>query len=107
MLLFTFTSDFDFKAAAKYLREHLYELTNLPYKAMANVLYSKMVVTTYDRETIEAKTTNKDKMEYLIVDILIVSLNHSCPDKYKGFLIAMESNEDILLQQKARELGKI
>ena len=105
-MLFTFISEFDCKAAAEHLRERFDELSNLPYKAMENALYSKKFITRQDKEIIKAKITNTDKMEYLI-DILIVSLSHSFPDKYRGFLIAMETNEDTLLQQKARDLGKI
>lgn len=73
---------------------------------MEKTLYSKKVITRPEREIIEAKNTNTDKMDYLI-DILIVSLNHSLPDKYRGFLIALETSEDILLHKIAKDLGKI
>ena len=79
----------------------------MSYEAIKYALYSKKVITGDERKIIEAKGTNKEKMEHLIIDILIVSLDHSCPDKYRGFLVAMETNDDILLQQKAKELGKL
>ena len=41
-----------------------------------------------------------------VLDIVIDSLDAKQTAKYKGFLIAMEKNEDTLLQMKAAELGK-
>ena len=79
----------------------------MPYRAIKAALYSKNVITEQDRDIIDAKNTNADKMEFLIIDILIRSLKYSFPDKYRGFLVALETNEDTLLQQKAKELGKL
>ena len=41
-----------------------------------------------------------------VVDIVILSLNNNYTAKYKGFLEAMEESDDLLLQSKAKELGK-
>ena len=74
---------------------------------MERALFSKEVITSYDKETIRTKDTNTKKIEYLIIDILMVSLENSFPDKYRSFLAVMENNEDTLLQKTARDLGKI
>lgn len=71
------------------------------------LLYQKKVITKEERETINNLSTNKDKMSHLIIEILIVSLDHSFPEKYKGFLEAMEESDDTLLKHKAKELGKL
>ena len=87
---FIFISEFDCKAAARYLRQHLDELSKLPYAAMEQALYSKEVITSREMEIIKAEKTNTDKMQYLITKILIVSLENCFPTKYRGFIVAME-----------------
>lgn len=72
-------------------------------------LYSESVITGDQKELITSKTTNTDKMLYLIIEVLIVSLNNLYPYKFMGFLATMETSDDKLLQKKARDIkcGKL
>ena len=67
-------------------------------------LYSYEVITSQQRHEINA-LIGEAQMEK-VIDIVIDSLGANQTAKYKGFLIAMEKNEDTLLQMKAVELGK-
>ena len=73
---------------------------------MGIILYSESVITYDEKELITSITTNKDKMEYLIIKVLIVSLNNLYPDKFMGFLATMETSDDKLLQKKARDIKR-
>ena len=96
---------FDCHAAEKNLRKKFDELSNLPYSNMEAGLYAKEVITYRDRMSINSLPDNK-KMEYLL-DVLILSLKHGICSKFKGFLEAMEENEDILLKNTAAVLGML
>ena len=71
---------------------------------MERSLYACKVITAGERTKIKSKVGD-EKMEYLIVDIIIPSLNQKFSKKYKGFLEAMEDSEDIDLQDTAKMLG--
>ena len=71
---------------------------------MKIALYGNSVTTICEKQIIEGKCSNEQKMEYLI-DILIASLKSHSRIKYMGFLAAMETSPDILLQEKARQLS--
>ena len=71
---------------------------------MERSLYGNEVITANDRKEIKSKVGG-DKMEYLIVDIIIPSLKQKFSKKYKAFLEVMEENEDTDLQDTAKMLG--
>ena len=66
-------------------------------------LYAKEVIIHKEKMSISTLVGNK-KMEYLL-DVLILSLKHGICSKFKGFLEAMEENDDILLKNIAATLG--
>ena len=68
-------------------------------------LFANEVVTKNERTKIQNESGD-DKMECLIVNILIPSLEAKFSKKYKYFLKVMENNEDIVLQSAAKRLGK-
>ena len=71
---------------------------------MERSLYANEVITAGERQEIKHKVGG-DKMEYLIVDVIIPSLKQEFGKKYKAFLKVMEGNEDIALQNAAKDLG--
>ena len=74
---------------------------------MMSSLYAKDVVTDNDMITIEEKIGDEKKMVHLIVRIIIPSLRAKFCKKYKGFLAAMEENNDPDLKSMAENLGKL
>ena len=68
-------------------------------------LFANKVITRSERAIIQSKIGD-EKMDCLIVDILIPSLEINLSEKYKSFLKVMETNEDIDLQSVAKILGK-
>ena len=91
--------------AAKKLRDKYDGLLNLPYSSMSGKLFANEVITSREKQDINHLVPTK-QMEK-VVDIVIFSLNGYCTAKYKGFLKAMEESDDLLLQSKAKELGKL
>ena len=82
------------------------KLSNLSYDNMKKLLYANSVITTKDREIIDSKT-GSERMEYLIVEIIIPSLKVESSKKYKFFLKAMEDSEDTVLRDTAKMLGML
>lgn len=80
------------------------ELEILPYSAMRAKLYRNDVITSDELEEIDA-LVGKNQMNKLY-KIITTSLTAGIAAKYKGFLLAMEESEDILLQVIARNLGE-
>ena len=71
---------------------------------MERSLYAYEVITADERKEIKSKVGD-EKMEFLIVDIIIPSLKRKVNKKYKAFLEVMEENEDTDLQDTAKMLG--
>ena len=71
---------------------------------MERSLYAYEVITADERKEIKSKVGD-EKMEYLIVDIIIPSLKKEFNKKYKAILEVMEENEDTDLQDMAKMLG--
>ena len=71
---------------------------------MKGKLFSKDVITFDEIVQIDA-LVGQAQMQKLF-HIVLTSLSNSQAAKYKGFLQAMEESDDILLQMKAKELGK-
>ena len=71
---------------------------------MERSLFANEVITADEQAKVKTKLGD-EKMEYLIVDIIIPSLKLKHSKKYKQFLIAMEDSKDTHLQDAARILG--
>ena len=71
---------------------------------MYKQLYAKNVITQNEKVQIQAEL-DPEKMVKLL-DIIITSLKLNQPEKYLGFLKAMEESEDLVLQKTAKGLGK-
>ena len=97
---------FDYHNAAEKLRKQVDKLSGLTYDNMGKLLYGYGVITFIEREKINKKDNN-EKMEYLIVDVIIRSLRQGFSRKYKLFLKAMEESDDPDLNSRAKCLGKL
>ena len=97
---------FDYIGTAEQLRMQLEKLSKLNYDNMKTSLYASSAITTKEKRIIDSKI-GCEKMEYLIVEIIIPSLEQRFGKKYKSFLKAMEDSEDTDLQDTARMLGKL
>ena len=73
----------------EHLRKQLERLTKLNYDNMKISLLSNKVITLDQRKVIEIQVC-RNKMEYLIVDIIIPSLEAQFSTKYRLFLRVME-----------------
>ena len=71
---------------------------------MERSLYASGVITADERKTIKSKV-GCEKMEHLIIEIIIPSLKNKFSKKYKSFLEVMEENDDTDLQGTAKMLG--
>ena len=98
--------EFDYSAAADRLRNQLSTLIKLKYDAMMSSLFSKRVITDNERKEIDTRIGD-GKMTYLIVDIILPSLNQNFSKKYKYFLQSLEESDDIDLKSTAEKLGKL
>ena len=96
--------EFDHSAVVKKLRKQLDKLSTLNYSNMERSLYGNEVITADERKEIKSKVGD-EKMEYLIVDIIIPSLKKKFSRKYKAFLEVMEENDDTDVQDTAKMLG--
>ena len=73
---------------------------------MKSQLYAKEVITYDQRKFIDIQV-GRNKMDYLIVDIIVPSLKAKFSKKYKSFLKVMEENDDTDLQSAAEMLGRL
>ena len=98
--------DFSYFATVDKLKKQLNVLTKLNYNAMKDLLFAKRVITNDERKMIDDRV-GEEKMMYLIIDIIIPSLELYNYMKYKRFLEAMEQSDDIDLKSTAEMLGKL
>ena len=73
---------------------------------METSLFGKEVITS-DQRTKIGQMIGRKKMEYLIVDIIIPSLEVGIEKKYTSFLESMEESDDYDLQATAKTLRKL
>ena len=66
-------------------------------------LYSNNVITEDQQKIIDVQI-GRQKMEYLLIQIIIPSLKAQCSEKYKLLLKAMGESEDIVLRRTAKTL---
>ena len=69
-------------------------------------LFAKGVITSEDKQIIDAKTLNREKMRYLIDNIIIQSLDIGIITTYKEFLNVLERNDDRIINTVAQRLGE-
>ena len=71
---------------------------------MKGRLFSEDVITHNELTQIDALVGQAQMQK--VIEIVLTSLKCKQVVKYKGFLLAMEESDDILLQVKAKKLGE-
>jgi len=75
---------------------------NFPVNKLLPNLYAKQVITLDDKKIMESKPLEKDRMRYLLDDVLLCSLKSNVGLKYDSFVEVLEASDDAL----AKELFK-
>ena len=89
----------------KIIREKYVELTRLPIESILGDLFAKEVITLQQKGMIQSLTSNRQKMEYLLDNIIIPSLDINIAEKLKGFMEVMEKSDDLILTEMSKKLG--
>ena len=91
--------------AMKIIKENYFELLHLPIDSMLPWLFAYNVITVRERQKIETLPTSNQKMEYLLDDIIMLSLQVNVTEKFEIFLEVMEESDDLLLTDMAKKLS--
>jgi len=83
-------------------------LISLDTTAMLASLFAKGVITSQDKNIIsQTIPLERDKMQYLLDQIIIPSLKAGIIEKFKLFLQVMEKSEDLMTNIVAQQLGML
>ena len=93
-------------AAFAKIKEQYDVLANCPVNKLLPSLYAKDVITLDDKKMMESKPLEKDRMVYLLDDVLIRSLRSDHGSKYNGFLKVLEESDDSSVTDLTRKLGE-
>ena len=74
---------------------------------MLGKLYSKGVITLEEKERIESKSVQHDKVNWFLDNIVTRSLLNNISIKFKRFLEVMEESGDPILTDMAKALGML
>ena len=88
------------------IKSNYENLMKIRADAILAALFAEEVITLEEKQSIDAKTLNSDKMRYLIDTIIMQSLDMGIITKYKEFLKVLERNEDVSIKTVAQGLGK-
>ena len=106
LLICVFSDTFDHAIATEVIISHYDEVCKLPIKLLLPKLFAKKVVTLEQKKIIANKEKNDlEGMTAFLDDIILPSLEAKFSEKYKGFLEAMEENDDQTLKEMAKRLG--
>ena len=73
---------------------------------MLPTLYAKGVITLEDKDTITlTKSLERDKMQYLLDQIIMPSLQAGVIQKFKLLVEVMKGSEDVVTRKVAQQLG--
>ena len=96
---------FDYSAAKENIKKNYDNLTNLPIGSIVGKLYARGVITFEEKERIDIKQIQRDKMMYLLDTAIIPSLTNGISIKLKGFIEVMEDSGDPIFTDMAKTLG--
>ena len=82
-------------------------LVNCPVNQLLPSLYAKDVITHDDKKIMESKPLEKDRMMYLLDDVLIRSLNMGFGENYNRFIMVLEESDNSLVNELAGILVRI
>ena len=88
------------------VKDNYNDLINLNTTAMLPSLYTKDVITLEDKDTIaKMKVLERDKMQHLLDQIIIPSLQAGVIQKFNLFLEVMGKSDDTVTKTVAQKLG--
>ena len=95
----------NFKTAINYIRSQYTELIHLNINTdVIPDLYKEKVITLNEKKEIQRREMEK-RMEYLLDDIIIPSLEAKSGQKYIGLVRVMNRSDDSLLKDVASKLA--
>ena len=104
-LFFLCLPGFDYAAANAKITEYYVQLTGLPINSILRALRAKKVILANEKDEIEIIPLQSKRMEYLLDNVIIRSLNNKVGIKFKGFLEVMEESDDVMFTSMAKKLG--
>ena len=72
---------------------------------MLGELFAKEVITLREKKIIQSLSLKNQKIEYLLDNIIIPSLDNNVARKFKGFLEVMEKSNDFILTEMSKKFG--
>ena len=87
------------------IKDHYEDLKRLNTASILGSLYSKDVITSEQKETIECIALDSGKMDYLLQHIIIKSLQSKIIKTFKNFLLVLEESDDNLMETVAQRIG--
>ena len=94
-------------SAKEKVKETYTRLTNLDVTAMLGSLYSKEVITLREKQQINSIPIDSDKMEYLLDEVIIPSLQAGRIEKFRLLLETMEQSDNQMVKSVGRRLGTL
>jgi len=95
----------DCSLALKKVREYYDTLTKLPITSILDSLFAKDVITLDDKRMIETKPLEKNRMTYLLDNVIILGLEIDVPDSYQYFIKVLLGSDNRLHQAMAKKIG--
>ena len=75
--------------------------------AILSTLLSRDVITFDEKGMFATKALQREKMQYLIDDIIVPSLEVGLMEKFKNFLEVLESSDDITINAIGKQIGMV
>ena len=94
-------------SAKQKVKEAYTRLTNLDVTAMLGSLYAKDVITLRQKQQIIDIPIDSDRMEYLLNEVIIPSLQAGRIEKFRLLLEIMEQSDDQMVKSVGRRLGTL
>ena len=94
-------------SAKQKVKETYTRLTNLNVTAMLGGLYSRDVITLKQKQQINSISIESDRMEFLLDEVIIPSLEAGRIEKFRLFLELMEGSDDQMVKSVGRRLGML
>ena len=91
--------------AYKKIQEQYAVLANCPVNKLLDCLFANGVITLDDKREMESKPLEKNRMKYLLDDVLI-SLKTDNGLKYNKFLEVLQGSDDCAIRELTRKLGQ-
>ena len=91
--------------AKKIIRDNYNELLHLPFDSLLSRLFVVKVITSRDKQMIETLPLNNQKMEHLLLNIIMPSLQNGITVKFKAFLEVMEESSNPSMIDMAKKLS--